>query len=110
MATPTINIVPLVPDQVQQEEEEDIFYDARSEVSIGDIEADYDEDGDGNEDAAEEGVNDIDFDESCMMGYCRALQQQMRLEYSKHPGKKGVHQFLLKELERNNYILPRHRA
>jgi hypothetical protein len=79
-------------------------------VLTGDIEADYDEDGDGNEDAAEEGVNGIDFDESVMMGYCRALQQQMRLEYSKHPGMKGVHRFLVKELERNNYVLPRHHA
>jgi hypothetical protein len=58
MATPTINIEPLVPNEAQQEAKEDILYDARS---IGDIEADYDEEdgADGNEDAAEEGVNDI---------------------------------------------------
>jgi hypothetical protein len=41
------------------------FYDARLEVSIGDIVADYDKDGGGNEVAAEEGtINDVDFDDS----------------------------------------------
>jgi hypothetical protein len=88
----------------------DIFFDVRSEVSIGDIKADYDKDGGGNEQAAEEGVNDINFDDSVMMAYCRALQQQMQLELSKNPGKKGVQQFLVKEIARNNYILPRHRV
>ena len=87
MTTPTISIVPLVPDEDQQEEEENIFYDARSEsVSIGDIEADCDEDDGGNEAAAEEGANDVDFDDSVMMGYCRALQQQLQLEHTKNPG------------------------
>jgi hypothetical protein len=63
MTTQTISIKPLVPCEDQQEEEEDFFNDARSGVSIGDIEADYDKDGGGNEPAAEEGVNDIDFDD-----------------------------------------------
>jgi hypothetical protein len=43
------------------------FYDVRLEVSIGDIEADYNECGGGNEEAAEEGGNDVDFDDSVMM-------------------------------------------
>jgi hypothetical protein len=58
-----------------------MFYDARSEVSIGDIEADYDKEyGGGNEEAAEEGGNNVDSDGSIMMAYCRALQQQMQLQ------------------------------
>jgi hypothetical protein len=100
-----------VSDGVQEkEEDQNIFYDARSEVSIGDIEAGYDEDGGGNAEAAEEGGNNINFDDSDMMAYCHALQQQMQLEYSKNPGKRAVHRFLVKELKQNNYILPHHRA
>jgi hypothetical protein len=69
-------------------------------VQIGDIEADYEEDCGGNEEAAEEDVNyDADFDDSVTMAYCRALQQQMQLEYSKNPGKIAVHWFLVKELD-----------
>jgi hypothetical protein len=36
-------------------------------VSIADIKADYNKDGGGNEEAAKEGVNDFDFDDSVMM-------------------------------------------
>ncbi len=48
MTAPTARIDPLVPDKGQAEDDDDdIFYDARSEVvSIRDIEADYDDDDD----------------------------------------------------------------
>jgi hypothetical protein len=73
MTNPTVIIEPLVPDELQEEDEDpNIFYDARSEVSIGDKEADYDEDGGGIEEVGEEGVNDVDFDDSVMMAYCHA--------------------------------------
>jgi hypothetical protein len=81
-----------VPDEVQEEDEgQNLFYDARLDVSIGDIEAGYDKDGGGNEEAVDEGVNNINFDDSVMMAYWHALQQQMQLEYSKNPGKRAVH-------------------
>jgi hypothetical protein len=92
-------IEPLVPDELQEEDEDpNVFYDARSEMLIGDIEADYDKDGGGNEEAAKEGVNDADFDDSVRMAYCHTFQQQIQLEYSKTPGKKAVHRhrFLVK--------------
>jgi hypothetical protein len=88
-----------VPDELQEEDEDqNIFYGVRWEVLIGDIEADYDEDDGGNEEAAKKGLNDFDFDDSVMMAYCHALQQQMQLEYRKNPEKKAVHRFIVKEL------------
>jgi hypothetical protein len=51
MTDPTVRIDPLLPDKGQVEDDDDDddddFYDARSEVSIWDIEADYDDDDDG---------------------------------------------------------------
>ena len=109
MTAPTARIDPLVPDKGQAEDDDDdIFYDARSEVvSIRDIEADYDDDG---EQFDEEGANDIDFKESVMMEYCSAMQKQLQLEFNKKQGKQAIRTFLRQELQRNNYVLPRHRA
>jgi hypothetical protein len=108
MTAPTVRIDPLVPDKGQAEDDDnDIFYDTRSEVSIGDIEADYDDDG---EQFDEEGANDIDFKESVMMEYCSAIQKQLQLEFKKKQGKQAIRTFLRQELQRNNYVLPRHRA
>jgi hypothetical protein len=85
MTDPTVRIDPLLPDKGQVEDDDDDddddFYDARSEVSIWDIEADYDDDDD--EQFDEEGVNDIDFKESVMMEYCSAIQKQLQLEFNK---------------------------
>jgi hypothetical protein len=96
MTNPTVIIEPMVPDELQEEDEDpNMFYDARSEVSIGDIEAGYDEEyGGGNEEAAEEGVNDVDFDNSIMMAYCRALQQQILYTTARILGKKQCTGFL----------------
>jgi hypothetical protein len=108
MTPPTVRIDPLVPGKGQaSDDDDDIFYDARSEVSIGDIEADYDDDG---EQFDEEGANDIDFKESVMMEYCSAIQKQLQLEFNKKQGKQAIRTFLRQELQRNNYVLPRHRA
>ena len=109
MTAPTARIDPLVPDKGQAEDDDDdIFYDARSEVvSIGDIEADYDDDG---EQFDEEGANNIDFKESVMMEYCSAIKKQLQLEFNKKQGKHAIRTFLQQELQRNNCVLPRHRA
>jgi hypothetical protein len=102
MTAPTVRIDPLVPDKGQAEDDDDdIFYDARSEVSIGDIEADHDDDG---EQFDEEGANDIDFKESVMMECCSAMQKQLQLEFKKKQEKQAVRTFLRQELQRNNYV------
>jgi hypothetical protein len=105
MTAPTVRIDPLVLDKGQVEDEDDaVFYDARSEMLIGDIEADYDDD---DEQYDEEGVNDIDFKESVMMEYCSAIQKQLQLEFNKKQGKQAFRAFLRLELQRHNYGLPR---
>jgi hypothetical protein len=69
-------------------------------VSIRDTEAGWDKGSSGNEEAFEEGVNNINFNDSVMIAYCHTLQQQRQLlEYSNNPGKRAVHQFLVKELK-----------
>ncbi len=89
MTAPTARIDPLVPDKGQAEDDDDdIFYDARSEVvSIRGIEADYDDDG---EQFDEEGANNIDFKESVMMEYCSAIQKQLQLEFNKNKVNKQI--------------------
>jgi hypothetical protein len=90
MTDPTVRIDPLVPDKGQvEDDDDDVFYDARSEVSIWDIEADYDDDDDDDEQFDEEGVNGIDFKESVMMEYCSAIQKQLQLEFNKKQGKQA---------------------
>jgi hypothetical protein len=81
------------------------------EVSIGDIEADYDKDGGGNDEATKECVNDVDFDDSVMMASTAVPSNSANAAIvQQYSWGKAVHRLLVKELNRNNYILPPHQV
>jgi hypothetical protein len=77
MTTPTASIVPLVPDEDQREARRSAFFMMRGQRAhrLGTLKRTVTKRGSGGDEAAEEGANDADFDDSVVMGRCLALQQ-----------------------------------
>jgi hypothetical protein len=46
--------------------------------------------------------------DSVMTAYLKAIQKRLQIELSQKKGKTGVRQWLLQELKKFNWVLPRH--